>query len=272
MSDLVIEKGTDRDWEITLYDSDEDVVTAFTSSATLVGKVWPGDDRAATFTPTVTWIDATEGTIKLSVGASQTSSVTPGVYHVLVTVAEGGKTYTAWRGTLAIRGVPGSAAATRAYCTLQDMQALCGWIEKLQNECSDQTGFAEQIYAATQWLDDLAQRHYREDDDYDTTRFLGYPYICGRTGARSDALAGYLDDDGLVLTQPVKRCCAAYALAEVFRGQMGATPDNGYDKHARRFGRMANDLAACLTLEIDTDGDGEADIAINLGTADRLNG
>lgn len=272
MSDLVIDAGTDREWQVSLFDSDEDAVTAFTSSATLVGKVWPGDDQAATFTPTCTWIDATAGTLKLSIGASQTTSVTPGVYHALITVAEGGKTYTGWRGTIQIRGVLGSATAPTAYCTLQDMQALCGWIEKLQNECSDQSGFAEQRHAAREWMDDLAQRHYRNDDNYDTTRFLSYPYVFGRTGARSDALQGYLDADGLSLTGPVKRCCAAYSLAEVFRGQMGREDNNGYDKHARRFARMANDLAACLTLEIDTDDDGEPDLAINLGTADRIDG
>ncbi len=260
-------------YPFTITDSLGTVQTSlFASDDVMDATLWPGDDRAETFDPAIAWVSATAGTAALSIAAADTTALTPGTYRLQVWTVVDSQKCLIHDGTVRFTAAPGAATALTTYCTYQDMQRLFASIGDLQSN-EDQAGFAEQRNMARKWFDTVIQRHYRNDDGRPTdTQFANYDFGSGRSGARSTYLQDYLDDDGLILNQDVIDCVACYAISLVLSAQVGTDPNNFYQSLGAKFSARASSMASLITAEVDTDDDGEPDIAVDLGCFDVLRG
>jgi len=274
---LQLKAGTDRTYKFTLYTQSGTLFTDFTSSATVTGRVWRGDDQAVLLTLTGDATDAATGIVYVPFTAANTTSFEEGVYRFDVLAAEGGVTRTVFDGRLEISAKPGSATAPTTYCTYEDMKRYAPWIGDLADPEEDQQGFAEQRHAARVWMDTLAQKHYRAvgwtgNRQTSLDHLLGFG--CTR-GELDTTLKGWLDDDRLLLDADVVNACAHYSIAEVIRSKLTpgtVSSGTGYSSFAAYHSAQARGKASTLVLRIDTTetADGEADIYIALGTTDTL--
>lgn len=251
---------------------DTAVTSVFSGSDTLSASVWPGDDIAQSFAPTMAWVSATAGTATLTIAGASTSSLAAGSYRLTVSVTVSGAKYLIHDGTLTLSAVAGTGTQGAVYCTFDDMQREFASIGGLASK-SDQSGFREQRAEARAWFDSIILRHYLgQQTVISQTRFNVGDSLWQRSGLEDQTIRGYLDDDLLLVTTNVKRATALYAVYRVLGAQIGASGDNQYNKLAGRFLAMAENIVATTTAEIDTDSDGIGDIPIDLGVIDVLRG
>jgi hypothetical protein len=275
-STLEIVRGSADSWTLTLLDDTASAITGtFTGSEALAASVWAGDDQAALFAPTAAWLSATNGTVTLSVSASDSATLIPGArYHVQLTVG----TRRVRVGWLSVLPSPGTGTAARVYCTLDEVLALApGWVSSLQ-ETDDLSGLAEQRAKARKWTDGVIQAHYRRDTS--VPRQDSLDHLLYGTGYRYPVhdvqLQTWLDDDRLILTTPtgerIKSANAYYTLHLICEGQIGRDGDDTFRRLSARYRSMAgNELSQC-TAEIDTTTvkDGVGDLFIDLSVVDRI--
>jgi hypothetical protein len=243
----------------------------YTGSETLAASVWPGDDRAALFSPTVAWLDPDARTMSLSWAGSDTSGLAPGRYRLELRITSGGATTKLDVAAVDLLATPGSATAPAAYCTFDDLRVEAGsWVESLQADVSTQAGFAEERGRAREEFDRLVQAHYGGE----AFSGIGWPGYTGgpTTFGRSTWLADQLDADALIVTPDVRRWNALWTLYLVCRRQIGVKADSPYQAMAAGYRAEAEALAKGLAAELDTDADGECDVAIPLGMIRTLRG
>jgi len=290
MASLEAIRGADRAWKLTLIGGDGVALTSFAGTETLASSCWTGDDQEASFSPTATWIDASEGTIRLSVAGSQTTDLSPGTYNLQLSITSGGVTVKQNLPGLRILPSPGTAEPPATYCTLDDLRRVAAWVDQLQDLDTDQTGFAEQRAIAWQWLVLQVMARFRRiqsgqarlgsswaalDAEFDSssTTTLGYdsgpgsgpssvPDATIRTAETT--LLGYLDD-GLLMTADdspdrglSRRIMAHYAMAEICQPQIGNAPgsETSYQLLATQFRNRAIGMLGGWRARIDTASDG----------------
>lgn len=256
-----------------LRNTDGTPFTLFAGSETFACSLWPGDDQAPiTPAPTAAWVSAPLGTYRISYPRAATLALAPGRYRLLVEVVAGGLTFPAFVGGLRVAGRPGSASPFKGYCTVADMRKQYAKIESLMDPDSDVTGFGEQIQEARDWIERLGQRHYRVGVAVDPYRFVALADGLWRTGRDNVWLKGQFDADALIVTRDVRTAAACYACSLVLLAQADSKEAENYRRAGRRLAITADALASLLTLQLDTNGDGTADVAISLGRADRIDG
>src|SRR4051812_33553309 len=57
--------------------------TGFAGTEALATAVWPGGDRAASFSPATTWADAAVGRLAIAIRSASTATLAPGRYRLL---------------------------------------------------------------------------------------------------------------------------------------------------------------------------------------------
>lgn len=103
---LPITKGTPGAWTVFLRDSAGQSISTIPGTATLGAKVWLADGGPVLATPSVAWLSAGDGTIKLDFAANLFAKLPPGRYRILVSVTIDALAYEAWRGELLLIGGP----------------------------------------------------------------------------------------------------------------------------------------------------------------------
>jgi hypothetical protein len=267
---------------VTLRDADGDPFTGYAGSEPITVQVWAGDDATPIAgAATADWLDHTAGTATVTLVGAVTAELEPATYSIRLVIG-GADVY---QGALEVGWAPGSAAApTVLYCTFRDLKAVYATIEKLRTRTEDQAGFLGQRNEATQWFQDLLQRHFRTTGGLSTDfafvpgisfagAYLGAQAAYFRPGIKSAQLQGWLDAGLLDVTPQVVKACAYHAVALVMDGQVDDT-DKGdaYAALARKFFARAEQQAALITAEIDSNSDGTNDTWIRLGVADTLEG
>jgi hypothetical protein len=270
-------RGADVRRRLTLrtFDGNGDLVPAsYTGTPLLAARVWPGDNRAVTFSPTLAWVDATVGTVAYSHTAAQTTAVEPGEYRLLVevTTADGLDRFLV--GDVDIQGSPGTDAAPRAYAGEDDLYALAPWAGDLLSR-SDQTNFVEQLASASRWLDeqvvaraglaleDQRGRHgaVAEVDPLVPPSGVDLGPAWGRSAlpdttleANLAAIQARLDADGLVVDSRARRVVARYALYLLLEPQLGDKDGTPYQSLAMRQRATAiRELAGWVARILDAD-------------------
>lgn len=271
---LEVVAGDDGLWNQAVRNTDGTPFTLFTGSETLSAVLWTGEDQAViTPGPTATWTDAPNGAYALALAASATTPLTPGIYRIMVEVQATSQRFTLFNGSLRVYGRPGSASAFKTpYCSIGDMRREYANINKLLNPDSDVTGFAEQIQDARDWIENLGQRHYRGSVAIDPARFAVFADGFWRSGRDNVWLQEQFDADALILRRDVVQAVACYAVARVLLAQTDGKNAENYQHQGGRLAVRADAIASQITLQLDTNGDGLADVAIDLGSADRLDG
>jgi hypothetical protein len=246
---------------VTLRDSCGSLLLdIYDGSEPLAAQVWPGDDLAVAFSPAVAWLDAAAGTLTVSGTGDQTAALAPGDYPGRVRITDGAETYTAYEFVLPILPAPGSAEARPVYCTLDQLRRHGRTVlAEIQAE-EDQAGFREQRADAREWFEEILHAH---DPDRHRSRRSPLLWTTRGTGnglGRNRWLAEKLADEALILTSKVIEINACYAMSLIARNK---------PEESARFEHRANELAKTLVAELDLDGDGLGDYAIDCTVAGR---
>lgn len=276
--------GASRDLSLTAYDPDTGAAwtSRWASDDTLAAVVWPGDDLAATFTPTAAWVSATAGTYTVKWSGAATSSVAPGTYKLRVSatdISDSNRVHVLHEAWLKLLPSQGSGTAGAVYTTYDEiLQWGPDFLDGLMTS-KDQAGFREQRAAARKWIDQAIQNHYRRDTTI--PRQSSLDHMLYGTGTRYPVhdvqLQAWLDDDRLVLTTPagaaIKQAAAYYAISLVCEGQIGVGETaSTYRDLAKRYRGMAGNTLRQVTAEIDTTTvkDGVGDLLVDLSVVDRI--
>jgi hypothetical protein len=266
-----VSRGAAVTIDVALKDADGVAISDDGTSA-LATTVWPGGDRAASFSAATTWTSAPDGTIAIAIAASDTAALAPGRYQLLTRLTPaGGDPEDAYGCTLDVLAFASTATAPRVYTTYDDMLRYGrSWLRTLATD-DDEAGFAEQQGRARSWIEDLAHAHYRVAS---MVMVVGQQAMGPRiSGARSVWLQEQLDADTLMVTDQVRECAAKKALAYACEGQVGLGETAGqYARLARMYHSQADYLATCLTLSLDTDGDGFPDVTIDCSSTNPMYG
>jgi hypothetical protein len=258
--------------DVTLKDSSGGPITTFNGTEALTTTVWPGGARASSFTAGTAWTSPGAGTFAIAIGAADTAGLAAGRYQLLTRIQPGGQDPMDCYGcTIDVLASAGSAPAPKMYCDYGDLLRYGrSWLAQLQTD-DDEAGFAEQIGRASSWIDDLAHAHFRAASM--ALVVGGQAMGPRRSGARSTWLQGQLDAMALLLTDQIREATAKKALAYLCEGQIGvggAAQD--YARLARMYHSQADYLGTCLTLSLDTNGDGYADVTIDCSCTDPMYG
>ena len=262
MSQVTLEqaKGTDRDYTITLMDDQGNVATGFSAADSLTATIWSGGTSSSLVSPSAVWIDASAGTIKLTVSASNLSSLDPQPYPIRLSITHGGRTILGWQGWLNVVGTPGSSADLPVYCSYRDMLDFSGeWLNRLMTQ-SSYSGFQRERARARETLDGWILARYRPRQFFGATPLT--VSLQPWTEGPDPTIKGYLDSNYLIVSNRVKRITAYLALHYVCSGQH----EEDYARLAALYARKATSEAAGYVAEIDTNADGYPEYSIAFGT------
>jgi hypothetical protein len=258
--------------DVTLKDSAGNPVTTFDGTQALTTTVWPGGSRAVTFSPATTWTTPAAGTFSIAVTPAETAGLAAGSYQLLTRLSDtSGDVVDCYGCTLEVQMFAGSAPTPKMYCGYADLLRYGrSWLEQLQTD-DDEAGFAEQIGRATSWIDDLAHAHFRVAS---MVMVVGCQAMGPRrSGARSTWLQAQLDAMTILFTDQLREACAKKALAYICEGQVGVTEAaSAYGRLGRMYHSQADYLGTCLTISLDTDGDGFPDVNIDCSSTDPMYG
>jgi hypothetical protein len=265
--------GTGLAIDVTLRDSNGNVVTTYAGTETLTTTVWPGGTRPASFTAATAWLVPASGTLTVTIGDADTASLPPGRYQLLTQLTSNGTTVNVYGCTLDIVATAGTEATPKMYVAFPDLLRYGrAWLSQLQTN-DDEAGYAEQIGRATSWMDDLAHAHFRVASM--TMVVGGQAFGPRQSGARSTWLQEQLDAEPptIQFTDQFKECCAKKALAYICEGQLASAEAAAwYGKLARMYHSQADYIACNLTIALDTTGNGYPDIVIDCSSASTLIG
>jgi hypothetical protein len=271
--------GSTRRWKLTAAANRKPLTNVFTSSDTLSAAVWPGGSQAALFHPDVAWIDATAGTIQLTILASQlaSASIEPQQYmlRVFVTPAGDGEPRDIYYGPIRFLPVDGSGSAETSIASYADVLSWSSDVAKLQTEDTDLSGFADQRNRAMQtFIQEVLRRYsprlggsrrFRSADGTTSGPYLVYATSPDGTPPPSrDQVAAWLNTPGrLVLNEDVIEANARLAAAIIYGTSPGQA--NVYQQMADKERALARAAIQRAIIDIDTSqpADGVADIRID---------
>ena len=278
-------------WQLTLRDRLSKAITTYLGTETLALDCWPGDDEAALFHPTATWISPGSGTIQVTISAAQSAALVPGQYDLLLWITAGSADPVSRpiAGGLSVLRSPSSAAAPLTFCSRADLEDIYPRLDVLGNLPNHATNFLRERAKATTWviaqclarasrdLADQARRHLpilASTPIYATTGVDAGPGWGPSTipdaTIRDDliSLKTAIDGGGLMVSlsldnSQTKQLTATYALYLVFRTQTSSgAGDTPWQTLAKQFRSEAIHLLAGYVAWIDTNGDGVPDRAL----------
>jgi hypothetical protein len=257
---------------VQLRDQLGNPATGFAGSEALATTIWPGGSRAASATPATTWSSHAAGTVAIAITSAETAALAPGRYQLLTRLAAGGADpIDAYGCAIDVLAFAGATAAPTSYCDYSWLLRFGrSWLRQLQTD-DDEAGFAEQLGRARSWIEDLGHAHFRVAA---MAMVVGGQAMGPRiSGARSTWLQDQFDLDYLMVTDQVREASAKKSLAYICEGQVGvAESAQAYARLARMYHSQADYLGSCLTLSLDTNGDGFPDVNIDCSLTNSLYG
>jgi hypothetical protein len=265
-----LSQGSALTIQSAIVDQSGNVVTTYTGSETLTTLVWPGGAQPSSYSPATSWVTPSAGLISIQVTAADSTTLCAGRYQVLTRVTRSGHDPVDGYGcTLDVLQAPGSETPPTSYCSYSDLLRYGrSWLRQLQTG-DDEAGFADQLGRSRSWIEDLAHAHYRVAA---MTMVVGsQAFGPRRSGARSTWLEQELAADTLLLTDQIVEACAKKTLAYICEGQVGTGDKAGqYARLAKMYHSQADYLGTCLTLSLDTNGDGFPDVNIDCSCTDPM--
>jgi hypothetical protein len=263
--------NADVDWVLPILDKNGAAITTALAGDPLQATVWMGDDQAALFHPSLTWIDNTQGTTKLTVAAAQTAALAAGVYRLECYWIPNNLRRRFFNGFLELEHSAGSAAALSTYCSYNDLLAYAPQVAKLA-AADDQSLFAEERHNARLLFESKVLDRYRPQPGrtrryVDATGLLAGPFLryadppIGSAVPTSAQIAAYLTANKLVVSEDIIRCNALLAAAFVYQANPGA--QNVYQQLGQQAAKDAQAQFEQSTLEFDTNSDGTPELRID---------
>lgn len=283
---LKITQGCDKSWPITLNDpSTGNPITTYTTANTPSAKVWTGLQEDVVFAPSLTWVDPSQGTLTLSITASQTAALSPGRYKLglyvsdgsgsLVDVAQGG-VYLLIEGASGNPPTPGTAIYSMGPYAVYALPeySLTDIYPTLDDEFTDKdlTGFARQLGLAREWIDRVILAH-DTGGNWVIMADGGYSPVGGYWGGGLGAhttnvwLRDQLKANTLMVTPLLARIINYYALSLILEASIGPDDkESAYERKSRSYLAKAEELTATYVAELDLNADGYPDYWVDCGT------
>jgi hypothetical protein len=270
MASWILARGLAGAWTVTLRDSDGAVVTSYLGTEAIAGTVWGGDDRVPLLTLSPTWDSAPDGTVTVPIPAAQSGTLEPGEYGVDVYLADMSANF--YRGSLSILPSAGTDATPFSYATYQQMLAFAGQVGRLQDLDTGEALFAPQLAQASTDFDRLVLNRYQPQPGR-SMRYVSSggtspgAYLVWSPGPGGvdpptrQQLAGFLGTAAVVVNADLIECVAQLALAQIYLGQPGR--QNPYREAGEWHRAAAMDAFRRCFVELDTDGDGVADLRVD---------
>jgi hypothetical protein len=270
MPNWTLESGYGNTWTITIRNSQSQIVSSYTGTEPLAGRIWTGDDQSPLVVLAPTWNNAAQGTIDVSILPAQSATLGVGLYSVDISLADNSADL--FRGLLEVLPSPGSAPPLFSYVTPGQLTTFAGQVGRLFDTVSDQTNFAEQRHQASVDLDRWIMNRYapqpgRSRRYVDATGSGPGPYLIfapspdGSPAPSPATIASYLDTAKLLMNSDLVEAVAHQALAIIYLGQPGR--DNPYREAGLAERQLALTAFQRAHVEFDTDGDGRPEIRID---------
>lgn len=267
-----ITQGAALTFPAVIRDTFNAPITTFTGSEPLTASVWPGETRAALFSPTAAWVTPGAGSISIHITAVQSAGVEPGQYELLVRLTTSGQVVDAYTCTLEVLAASGATASPASYVSFQNLTQFAPRADRLINLSTDESGFALQCAQASREFDRKVLLRYNPQVGR-SRRFVsadgtaGGPYL--RYASSPDnspaptrqTIAGYLGTAALLVNADILEAVAREALAVIYQGEPGA--QNPYGASAPQERNLAMAAFRRALIEIDTNADGIAEIRID---------
>lgn len=254
-------RDTSATWGVTLKPAPGGGDLPYTGTEALEAKLWPGDNRAA-IALDAAWVDAPDS-ISVSIPSSAVADLEPGKYRVRVYL-DADKSHAA-EFVLWLLDSPTDAAPAKSYCSGRDVLALLPGISRQISVEEDQADFAEQRGLARDWLDAIILAAYDPRGRGDNWDLTDPAWSTWDWTQNNDWLREQIGADAVMVDQEVKRCTAAYAAHLIARFQPIKRDGPDWRAIASELLAEAENRARNLTVRLDTNGDDEADLRINLG-------
>jgi hypothetical protein len=270
-------------WELPLGDTQTYTVTIFNGQnppAAITGQyqgteplpayVWEGSNQVAlTQVLYTTWQSGPAGTVSVTVYGPATLSLNQGYYRVRLDVVYNGQQSPFYNGWLHFLPIPGTAVEPPMYGTLQDLLNRAGdWLPRLQ-QSNTETDFLFERGRAREWLDEIVTNcsrvfAYRFDLNY-ALYYGSFPF--GPVESPDSVIQGYLAANYLMVTGRTIECVAYKALALICEKRIEFDDEDGeaYRRRAVYYHAKASQAVRGYRCQLDTNNDGIADIAFNLG-------
>jgi hypothetical protein len=97
--------------DVTLRDAGGTVITTYTGSETLASVLWPGGALPTSATPSVAWLVAASGTLRVTIDEADTAALTAGRYELLVTLDDGTDVVEVYQARIDLDAAPLAAAS-----------------------------------------------------------------------------------------------------------------------------------------------------------------
>jgi hypothetical protein len=262
--------GESESFRVTICNAAGPITGTYAGTEALTCVVWEGGNLAPIAdVATAAWISGTDATVSVTIAPP--ADMAPGYYRLKLSVTFGGATSPAHYGWVKVEAIPGTAAEAAVYNTLQDLIDLGGeWVTGLMmSGANDQANFLAERARARAWLDDLIVGQsrvlsYRLDLTF-ASDFGSFPFTPPE--APDATIRAYLAAGALMISSRTIEATGAKALEYVCRGrQTFDTKGDVFIGRANYFKRLASNAVRRYRCELDTDADGQCDIAFNLGT------
>lgn len=265
--------GLDADFYVDVLDEAGDPMV-FTGAEPFTVWMWQGDDLApVTGVLSATWTNGNPsgGTFVASVsGAAVTTAALTSDYYLTrfaITLATG-RLYSAYEGWLNLQDAPGTAVVPTVYCTLQDMLDVGGdWLTGLMQE-GGRTSFLADRARATRKFDEIILSRSRPMTygyNYGAWGLYNYGYNYGSPEQPDPYVAGLLANHQLIVTDDIRECVAYLAASLACERSMTWDGNDPHAKRAAYYRQKHRARLSCLSVGIDVNADGVADLWYNLG-------
>ncbi len=148
-----VSQGSALGLQVTLKDSQGDIITSYDGAQSLTSTAWPGGQVAATFVASTVWVTPSSGLIRITISGNQTTDLAPGRYQLVTRLNDSGIWVDAYGCTIDVLPVAGQGTAPTTYTLFDDLLTYGrSWLRQLQSS-DDQAGFAEQQGRARTWIE-----------------------------------------------------------------------------------------------------------------------
>jgi hypothetical protein len=258
--------GSSQTWTVTAYYAAKPKTNVFTANDVLDSKVYQGDSQAVLFSPTVSWVDPSAGTIQVSISSAQTDAaeVTAGLYRIEVgvTPAGDGNRHVALYSTIRFVGTSGTSSTPPSLVSWSDVLTYSSDVAKLEQQDTDQTQFAGQRGSAMNlFIQEVVRRYsprpggsrrYVSEDGTTAGPYLRFaPSPDGSPPPTREQLQVWLSQPGrLVVNEDIVEANARFAAALVYGSSPGQ--NSPYQQMADKERGLARAAIQRAKIDLDT--------------------
>jgi hypothetical protein len=240
-------------------------ITSYTGNEPVRVQVWPGEAQVALINVATITFDPPQallGQTTVTIHGSATAALTPGYFIVRCEIDLPDGWYEFYSGWLNLKASPGATLPLPVYCSLQDIIDLASsWLPGLMSDQGLASFEVERAKARAEINRVILSRNRPYGWGWISTGYINL-----FSGEMPDLyIQTQLSLGNLIVTPEITQAAAYYTLALISEKQLTWDKDDVFFSRLRYFRAKYQQAITSAVAQIDVNGDGVADIAINLG-------